>query len=432
MKTKYILDTSVLIHDPSSFKTFDDSEIILPVTVLEELDKLKKYPGEAGKAARVAIRMLDELSEMGDISTGVMVEGTSVVVRVDCTTYPNEFGDTLYGDTRILSCAFHTKKDSASDDEIIFVSNDINLRIRARALGIEAHSYNKDKVLSSEIYSGIRRIQDPVAATDLLVDGFIDSEENEFGLYPNECVSFTDENDDDLALGRMQSNGKIKYIKRTFPWGISPRNKEQSAAIDLILDPNVPLITLVGQAGTGKSLITLAAALELVLDKKLYEKFIIYRPIQAVGNDIGYLPGTMEEKLAPWFQAIMDNFEVLFTMSNGDKWKSNFEAVRKKDRIQMEAITYIRGRSIPNSVILIDEAQNLTKDEIKTILTRAGDNTKIILTGDVEQIDNSSLDALNNGLTYVIEKFKDSTLAGHITFVQGERSALATEAAKIL
>ncbi len=426
---KYIFDTSVLVHDPASFKSFSNSEVILPVAVLDELDKLKKSPGGPGRGARVAIRLLDEVSNQGDIIAGVPVG--DVIVKIDAAMYPNEFGDTLYGDTRILSCAYHTMK-SNPKDEVTLVSNDINLRVRAKSLGIKAESYDKDTSGFTEIFSGLRVIQDSLAGSDLITQTVIDPKSYELTLFPNECVMFTDENGDDIALGRMCSDGVIQYIDRNFPWGVSCRNKEQKAAVDLILDPDVPLITLIGQAGTGKSLITLASALELVLDQQLYEKFIIYRPIQAVGNDIGYLPGTMEEKLAPWFQAIMDNFEVLFTMSNGDKWKANFEAVRKKDRIQMEAITYIRGRSIPNAVILIDEAQNLTKDEIKTILTRAGENTKIILTGDVEQIDNSSLDAMNNGLTYVIEKFKDSELAGHITFTKGERSALATHAAKVL
>lgn len=202
--------------------------------------------------------------------------------------------------------------------------------------------------------------------------------------------------------------------------------------MDLIMDRNVDLVTLIGKAGTGKSLIVLAAALELVVSKHEYEKFIIYRPIQPVGNDIGYLPGTQEEKLAPWFQAVMDNFELLFSSKGRTDWKRELEMFQNKGRIEMEAITYIRGRSIPNAIILIDECQNLSKEEVKTILTRAGENTKIILTGDIEQIDNSLLDATSNGLTHVIEKFKDEPEAGHITFTQGERSKLATKAAEIL
>jgi PhoH-like ATPase len=225
---------------------------------------------------------------------------------------------------------------------------------------------------------------------------------------------------------------KLKLVRKAYPWNIAARNKEQSFAMDLIMDKSVDLVTLTGRAGTGKSLIVLAAALELVVSKREYDKFIIYRPIQPVGNDIGYLPGTMEEKLAPWFQAIMDNFELLFGNKVGGDWRRDLEMFQKKGRIEMDAITYIRGRSIPNAIILIDECQNLTKEEVKTILTRAGEHTKIILTGDIEQIDNSGLDATSNGLTHVIEKFKDSELAGHITFTQGERSRLASTAADIL
>jgi PhoH-like ATPase len=225
---------------------------------------------------------------------------------------------------------------------------------------------------------------------------------------------------------------KLRLIKKYHPWGISGRNKEQNFAFDLLMDKNIDLVTFIGKAGTGKSLITLAAAMELVCGRKEYDKFIIYRPIQSVGNDVGYLPGTMEEKLAPWFQAIMDNMEALLTVKNGDGWKRELETFQRKGLIEMEAITYIRGRSIPNSIIMIDECQNLSKEEVKTILTRAGEGTKIILTGDIEQIDNSSLDATSNGLAYVIEKFKTSNLAGHVTFIQGERSKLATLASEIL
>jgi PhoH-like ATPase len=233
-------------------------------------------------------------------------------------------------------------------------------------------------------------------------------------------------------MGRKVAPDCVKLIRKQYPWNISGRNKEQNFAIDLIMDKNVDLVTLIGRAGTGKSLIVLATALELVLGRKEYDKFIIYRPIQPVGNDIGYLPGTMEEKLAPWFSAIMDNFEMLFSTKHGGDWKRELEMYQKKGRIEMEAITYIRGRSIPNAIILVDEAQNLSKEDVKTILTRAGEGTKIILTGDIEQIDNSLLDATSNGLTHVIEKFKDSELAGHVTFTQGERSKLASKAAEIL
>lgn len=430
MRIKYILDTSVLIHDPNSFTSFVNSDVILPVAVLDELDKLKKQPNDAGKNARVAIRLIDKISDLGDVSTGIILEN-DIWFKIDVNNYPNDLGDSLYGDTRILACAQATNI-AHPESSVTLVSNDINLRIRAKALSIFAEGYEKNKSSLSDLYEGIKVINHTEAGLDLLQYGVIDPRPFQFDVHPNECLVFLDEEGHEIAMGRKVAPDKIKIVKKTYPWGISPRNKEQSFSIDLIMDPSVPLVTLIGRAGTGKSLITLATALELVLNKREYDKFIIYRPIQPVGNDIGYLPGTMEEKLAPWFQAILDNFEVLFTSSNGDKWKTNFEAVRKKDRIQMEALTYIRGRSIPNAIILIDECQNLSKEDVKTILTRAGENTKIILTGDIEQIDNSTLDAINNGLTYAIEKFKDSDLSGHITFTKGERSKLASKASEIL
>lgn len=432
MRNIYILDTSVLIHDPQSFKSFKNSDVVLPITVLDELDKLKKFPNEAGKNARVVIRLLDEVcNQAPDINAGVLLDN-DIMFSIDATMHAVT-GDAMYGDNRILACAQNIRSKHATEDvNVVMVSNDINMRVRARALGLMTEGYEANGSITSDLYPGIRYIKDEIAGSDLITMGTIFPPTYDYEFYPNECVVFQDQEGNEMAKGRQIGKGNMRLIKRFYPWALSPRNKEQEFAIELIMDPKVPLVTLIGRAGTGKSLVTLAAALELVLEKREYSKFIIYRPIQAVGNDIGYLPGTMEEKLAPWFQAVMDNFEVLFTSHSGDKWRTNFETARKKDKIQMEAITYIRGRSIPNAIILIDECQNLTKDEVKTILTRAGDNTKIILTGDLEQIDHANLDATNNGLAYVIEKFKDSELAGHITFVHGERSKLASHAASVL
>lgn len=427
MRKTHILDTSVLIHDPCAFETFHESDVVIPIAVLDELDKLKKMSNDAGRNARVAIRLLDEVSNKGDISVGILLDN-DIMLKIDVNNYPVT-GDAMYGDTRIIACAQDANKTLG---DVVVVSNDINMRVRAKALGMLAEGYDHDKMSLTDLYSGIQYVRNDEAAAELLNSKAIYASDYDFEVYPNECVAFLDEDGEILAKARQFGKGNLRLIKPSYPWGLSPRNKEQEFAIDLIMDPKVPLVTLIGRAGTGKSLITLASALELTLEKRMYQKFVIYRPIQPVGNDIGYLPGTMEEKLAPWFQAIMDNFEILFTSSSGDKWKVNFDTARKKDKIQMEAITYIRGRSIPNAIILIDECQNLTKEEVKTILTRAGDNTKIILTGDIEQIDNSSLDATSNGLTYVIDRFKDSQLAGHITFTQGERSELASKAAEVL
>lgn len=436
MRTTYILDTSVLVEDPSAYKQFYHSDVVIPITVLNELDKLKKDFSDAAKKARLAIRLLDELSELTDISTGVLIKEQDVLVKVDPTYYNLDseefagFGDPSYGDTQILACAISNLKNHPTKD-VIFVSNDINLRVKAKARGLDAISHEGAASSFSEMYSGVQVVVDEEAGLDLQKNNSIDPRAYNLKLNANECVLFQNDHGDGIAMGRRMSPDKLKPIKKHYPWGISPRNKEQCFAIDLLMDKNVDLVTLIGKAGSGKSLVALACALELVLNKKEYEKLVIYRPIQAVGNDIGFLPGEISEKLAPWFQAIMDSLEVLFSTKNGD-WKRNLELYQKKGQIEMDAITYIRGRSIPDSIILIDEAQNLSKDEIKTLLTRAGEGTKIILTGDIEQIDNNKLDAINNGLTYTIEKFKDSELAGHITFTQGERSRLATLAANIL
>jgi predicted ribonuclease YlaK len=788
MNKTYILDTSTLIYDPCAYKQFPDSTVIIPIAVLNELDKLKKGSSEPSRNARVAIRLLDEISLRGDISTGILLDD-NVMLKVD-TNYIDlsdfsyrSFGDPTYGDTQILACAY---ANWLQNHDTCLVSNDINLRVKAKSRGIDAEAHEGTKFSLTDLYSGVQVIRDEEAGLDLQQQGFIDPRCYGLKLNPHECVLFESDNGDGIAMGRKVAPDKLKVIKKFYPWNIASRNKEQTFAIDLIMDPTVDLVTLIGRAGTGKSLIVLATALEMVLARKEYEKFIIYRPIQPVGNDIGYLPGpqpldakiltpngwttmgeikvddfvigsdgtskkvlgvfpkgkkdiykvsfsdgssteccedhlwytktrkeeqrktntgsvkslreiketlkvyktqvsnhkipmiqpvrfskkehvihpyifgfllgdgtftedysicftssdaeiaetcnsllpdgvkckvkskfennsfsysfimaenefrlcrienifnteinnlelryhksdtkfipnkyllssiedrlsllqglmdsdgfvsddgndvsysttsvrlaenvqfvvqslggkssindkishdsdgreiyskvvsislppnfvpfrlqrkvdrfhsrkyelsrmiekidyvgqkeaqciliesedhlyatdnfilthnTMEEKLAPWFAAIMDNFEMLFTTKTSNDWRRELEMYQKKGRIEMEAITYIRGRSIPNAIILVDESQNLSKEDVKTILTRAGENTKIILTGDLDQIDNDSLDAANNGLTHVIESFKNSELAGHITFVQGERSRLATLASSIL
>jgi PhoH-like ATPase len=433
---KYILDTSTLISDPQSFKFYQNSEVIIPIAVLNELDKLKKQAGDVGRNARVSIRLIDEVSSLGDISTGILIDD-NILIKVDANYYDIKsdskffgFGDPAYGDTQILASLYYQYLEFP-DDDVTLVSNDINLRIKAKARGIDACGYEGNKFSVSDLYAGNQTLVDEGTGKFLLQNGFIDPEVFGLELNQNEFITFEDNKNEIVSYGRKTGKNKIELIKKTYPWGITPKNKEQAFSIDLVMDPNIDLVTLIGKAGTGKSLMVLACALQLVLSKKAYDKFVIYRPIQPVGNDIGFLPGTMEEKLAPWFHAIMDNFEFLLGTKNRD-WKKDLEMWQKKSLIEMEAITYIRGRSIPNAIILVDECQNLTKDEVKTILTRAGENTKIILTGDIEQIDNSILDATNNGLTYIIEKFKNSELAGHITLTQGERSRLASKAAEIL
>lgn len=434
MKTTYILDTSVLIDDPLSYKYFKNSNVIIPIKVINELDIKKSSIGEFGRNSRVCIRLLEKLSEQGNISSGILIED-DITISIDSkyrnmrSNFYKNLGDSDSGDTHILACALDNFNEHKS---IVLVSNDLNLRLRAKALGIQAIGYENTKFSLSKLYSGAKIIINEEAGLDLQKKGIINPKDYDITLEPHECVLFENTIGDGIALGRKIAIDKIKVIKKSNPWNISSRNKEQAFAIDLIMDKNIDLVTLIGRSGTGKSLIALASALELVLNKREYEKLIIYRPIQSVGAGIGHLPGEIAEKLAPWFQAIMDSFEILFGNKNKNDWKKDLEMYQRKGRIEMEAITYIRGRSIPNCIILVDESQNISKDEIKTILTRVGENTKIILTGDIEQIDNSSLDATSNGLTYVIEKFKTSDIAGHITFTQGERSRLATLSSEIL
>jgi PhoH-like ATPase len=429
----YILDTSTLIFDPSAWKHFANSDCILPIVILQELDKLKKQAGEVGKNARVCIKLLDEISDLGDINTGILLDH-DILLRID-TIYPDltngNYGEPSYADTHILACAHRTYLENL-DKEVYLVSNDINLRVKAKARGLNAISHNGDKPSFNEMYSGIQVVKDEKLGIKLQEENFIDPNLLGLKLYSQECVLFQNEVGDTISMGRKVSSDRIKIVKKYFPWGLSARSPEQHFAIDLIMDKNIDLITLLGCSGTGKSLIAIAAALELVIAKKEYERVIIYRPIQVVGNSLGYLKGTLPEKLEPHFSAIMDNFEFLLSNKAGNEWRRDLEMFQRKGRVALDAIAYIRGRSIPNSIILLDEAQNLSGEEIKTILTRAGEHTKVIITGDIEQIDRNDLDAANNGLTNIIERFKEYDLAGHMTLTRGERSRLATLASHIL
>lgn len=362
MRKTYVLDTSALISDPYAFDKYDDRDVVISITVLNELDNLKKQASQAGRNARVAIKALDELSDLGDISIGVLTDN-NVLVKVDTSIidFSNpayaSFGDPTYGDTQILACAY-SHFQSHPDQDVTLVSNDINLRVKAKSRGIPAESGDDSKSDVTDLYSGIQVINDEQAGLDLQQNGVISPEEADcdFDLFPNECVLFESDHGDGISAGRKVAPDKIKLIKKSYPWGLATRNKEQAFALDLIMDRNVDLVTLTGKAGCGKTILALAAALELVLSKKEYDKMVIYRPIESVGNEIGHLPGFLEEKLAPWFQAIVDNFEVLFSNKNGsDSWKRELEMYQKKGKIEFAAMSYIRGRSVPNSIMIVDE-----------------------------------------------------------------------------
>lgn len=431
MKITYIFDTSVIVYDPFAFEKFPENDIIIPINVLDELDKLKTFPNEVGKNARVFVRTLDELSQKGEIHKGIVLPNKSVL-KVDAKNYLTKFGDDdKYVDNKILACAdFYKNK---TKKKAVLLSRDIGLRVRAKAFEIGSEHYETDNHNNLELFAGHRSIVNQEIGDKLNTKGFLpcDIYDELKDLVPNECVYIEGKNGEGLGLGRKIGN-KLVLMENRYPWGLGTKNKEQAMAVDLLLDPKVPLVSLVGSAGTGKTLCVIASALEAVLEQKKYSKLIVYRPIQVVGKDIGYLPGSIKEKLEPYMIPIMDSFEFLMGGKKNDKWKTMLEMYQEKGTIQMEAITYIRGRSIPNAYIILDEAQNISKEEMKTIITRLSHGSKLVITGDIQQIDNNNLDAMNNGLSYVVEKFKNSDLAGHITLTKGERSPLAAKAAEIL
>jgi PhoH-like ATPase len=441
MKKSYVLDTNVLLHDPSAILRFEDNDVVLPITVIEELDRFKKQPEMIGRNARQVSRNLDELRSSGRLTEGIPINDSgslrvALCNRETLATLPIEIKD-HNGDNAILAVAMELKQ--RCDCEVVLVSKDTNLRIKADALGLVAEDYETDKVDLEGLYTGMAEIVVSAEQIDILFrEGHIAISEK---LFPNQAITLIDStNPYHTALGMVDGNsGKIIPLSKFPHIGISrihSRNREQSFAFELLLRDSIKLVTLVGQAGTGKTLLAIAAGLHKVVEEKLYSRLLISRPVVPMGKDIGYLPGDIQEKLTPWMQPLYDNFDLIFgTQDVKDKpahWRRGHEELIEMGLLQIEPLTYIRGRTIPKQFLIVDEAQNLTPHEVKTILTRAGEGTKVILTGDPDQIDNPYVDAASNGLTYVVERFKNEALAGHITLVKGERSSLAERSAILL
>lgn len=438
MKKTYVLDTNVLIHDPSSIYNFEDNNIILPIYVIEEIDKLKRAEGERGRSARVTARTLDELRTKGSLFKGVELPkgGTlRVEIRGDYKNLPSFLQKDLM-DNRILAVVLEISKEL--DEKAVLVTKDINMRIKADALSIPVEDYETDSVSFDELYKGHKTLEiDEESYKKFVKTGKLKLDEVFSGeSFPNECFRLTNDGKEHLAIYNVD---KKRLEKLTYSdielWGIRARNPEQSFAVELLMNPNIQIVTLVGKAGTGKTLLALASSLEQTVERSIYKKILVARPIIPMGKDIGYLPGGEKEKLRPWVQPIYDNFEYLASNKGNEDRKSGEKAIfglESMGLLKIEALTYIRGRSIPKGIIIIDEAQNLTPHEVKTIVTRAGQDTKIIFTGDPYQIDNPYLDANSNGLTYLAEKFKNEKLAGHVTLEKGERSPLAELAARLL
>jgi PhoH-like ATPase len=430
MRKIFVLDTNVLLHNADALNVFADNEVVLPIDVIEELDIFKKDSDEKGRNARSAIRMLDELRERGKLGEAVPLDNGGklrIIMHIEprpiLNISPNE------RDNRILMVAYDLQQ---KGNQVIFVSKDINARVKADALGIKAVDFEKQKVDIERLYSGWKELE----ITSSEIDNFYEKKFisiKEEGLFPNQYVLLKDRKEEKhTALGRYNVAQKgATPLKSDLGdvWGIKPRNKEQAMALDLLLDSNIKLVTLVGQAGTGKTLLALAAGLKKTVDEHGYKRMLVSRPVIPMGKDIGYLPGTKEEKLVNWMQPIFDNLEYILTIR---KRKEHVEDLIECDLLQLEALTYMRGRSIPNQFIIIDEAQNLTPHEIKTVVSRAGNNTKMVLTGDPYQIDNPYLDSSSNGLSYAVERMKGQEMFGHVTLTKNERSGLASLAAELL
>lgn len=434
MRKIYVLDTNILIHDPHSIYNFTDNDVILPIFVIEEIDKLKRNPTTAIQA-RMASRILDDIRKQGCLSKGVKLEGNiffRVEIQQDISLLPSCLKKDIV-DNNIIAVILGIQAQNPTR-KVIMITKDINMRIKADSLGILVEDYETDMVEYSDLHEGFLEINiekdefekfektGKLNLSDLKIKNEVTAN----------CFFKFKYNEKEISGRNIE--GKIKKLVYgdINAWGARARNEEQRYAMDLLMDPNIKVISLVGKAGTGKTLLAIAAGLEQVVERKLYKKLLIARPVIPMGNDIGYLPGSEKEKLRPWMQPIYDNIDFLSEAKDEKSGEKVVEGLEVMGLLKIEALTYIRGRSIPNGFIIIDEAQNLTPLEIKTIVTRAGADTKIVFTGDPYQIDSPYLDANTNGLTYMAEKFRHEEIAGHVTLKKGERSPLAEIAAKLL
>tara|TARA_R110002096_G_scaffold416429_1_gene618889 strand:+ start:44700 stop:46034 length:1335 start_codon:yes stop_codon:yes gene_type:complete len=434
-KKYYVLDTNVLLHNPGSMFAFGDNHVIIPIYVIDEIDNFKKDLSDLGRNARQVARQLDELREGGCLSDSVALEnGGTVTVALGHRSPLNSPGDSHKMDILILEVALEIR-DQNPDSTTILCTKDVNMRVRGDALGLITSDYDEQNVRVEELYTGCSEILVPSALIEeFYAEGSIHLDEE---LSPNQYLLLrSEENQGQTALARYDlESDSAKPIRklREGVWGIRPRNKEQHYALDLLLSDEIKLVTLVGKAGTGKTLLALAAGLQKCLEEQEFHKLLVSRPIFPLGRDIGFLPGDIEEKLNPWMQPIFDNIELLLGINQGDKKEGrSYAELLELGYINIEPLTYIRGRSLPSVYMVVDEAQNLTPHEVKTIITRAGEGTKIVFTGDPYQIDNPYIDSSNNGLTTLVERFRKLGIAGHVTLQKGERSELAELATQVL
>ena len=457
-KKTYVVDTNILLSDPEALFAFEENDVVLPLIVIEELDRHKDRQDEVGRNARETVRKIAGLTKVHkNLNLGIPLGNQGGTLRIlsagdfgaleanlglplELSSEKITGGKAMSGDNSIISlCRGYIA--AHPEEKVVLVSKDTLLRIKCNVLGIECEDYRRLQATSSvsKLYSGVKTIEIEFDVDEAYRDKEVMLTEEELDaadLYPNQFVILTNKQDGRTAMARFISRSMPLYIiEDEMKVGkLLAKNKEQRFALDLLSDPEIKLVTIAGHAGTGKTLISLASGLEQTLEKKRYKSLVVIRPIQPLGKDVGFLPGSLAEKLEPWIAPIKDNLRFLLSNS-GKRSKGVEEALEmyfEDGIIEIEAMTFIRGRSISNAFIIIDESQNLNVHELKTIITRVGEGTKIVLTGDIEQIDNSYVDSLSNGLTVAIEKFKDQPIAGHVTLTVGERSELASLAAKVL
>ncbi len=450
-----MLDTNVLLHDPDALLNFQDNSVLLPIEVLEEIDKFKRETSERGQNARTVSRLLDQLRKRGSLSEGVPLESGGKLriifgpqLGLSDSLSPTNGHSNGHGnghghevgapqgsvDNRILALALAVRRKEPKTPTIL-VTKDINLRLKADVYGLPAEDYETDRVNLKDLYTGMFELVVPAAKlTEFRNNGELMLPANGPKRAPNEyCTLTSDGEPKRTMLSRVDVTGKkvVPLHDCQNIWGIKPRNKEQHFALDALLDERIKLVTLMGKAGTGKTLLALAAGLKRTVTDREFRRLVVARPTISMGKELGFLPGSLEEKLGPWMQPIHDALEMLGDLNMGREGGRSADLLRT-GTIVVEALSYIRGRSIANQFVIVDEAQNLTPLEAKTILTRVGNGAKIVLTGDPYQIDNPYVDSASNGFIYVINRFREQGLAAHIELSRGERSELAEVAANIL